>query len=99
VDLKDILSKQDAICLIGPILINNRPVLVQLNSAFLDYHSIFTSNKGRKHFIVAYGFDKEDSKFYISVCVNFEIIGDDKFATSDLAGKLLNGNVSLNANC
>lgn len=45
---------------------NNRPVIVQVNSAFLDYHPIFMSNKGRKHFIVAYGFDKDDSKFYIS---------------------------------
>lgn len=47
--------KGDSLNVIKSILLKSKPVLVRVNSRFLQYHPIFRNNKGRKHYIIIYG--------------------------------------------
>jgi hypothetical protein len=58
--------KGDSLNVIKSNLLKSKPVLVRVNSRFLQYHPIFRNNKGRKHYIIIYGLDVSKEIFYIS---------------------------------
>lgn len=58
--------KGDTLNVIKSNLLKGKPVLIQVNSSFLQYHQTFRNNKGRKHFIIIYGLDISKEIFFIS---------------------------------